>query len=179
MNFVSSGQDFVTRVDPSANCSSQMSRWCVDNPGGATNERQDEVAAHEFGHMVGIYDEYAIGTVDPAALPASLCTIPPAGQAFCNSLMADLGPTRQRYYESILANLESLLGRDLSLAFAGQPPYPANPPLPDFGLHHDHPDDLQLPQQVPQSGSIVLLLGGALAGLGSRVLFRSRSGSAS
>ena len=95
------------------------------------------------------------------------------------SLMADLGPTKQRYYESILANLGSLLGRNLSLAFAGQPPYPANAPLPDYGLHHGEPDDFAPPQQVPQPATIILLLAGALAGLGSPILFRSRSASTS
>jgi len=178
VNFVSSGQDFNTRVDPSAPCSSQMSRWCLNNPGGFSNDYQDEVAAHEFGHQVGIYDEYTpFGAIDPAAPPGSICTIPPQGQAFCDSLMADLGPTKQRYYESILANLGSLLGRNLSLAFAGQPPYPADAPLPDYGLHHGEPDNFAEPQQVPQPATIALLLASALAALGSRVLFRSRSGS--
>jgi hypothetical protein len=180
VNFVSSGQDFNTRVDPRAPCSSQMSRWCLDNPGGFSNDYQDEVAAHEFGHQVGLYDEYTpFGAVDPAALLGNICSIPPAGQAFCTSLMADLGPTKQRYYESILANLESLLGRNLSLAFAGQPPYPADAPLPDYGLHHGAPDDFGSPQQVPAPASVVFLLVGALAGLGYRALLRFRSGSAS
>jgi len=156
-----------------------MSRWCVNNPGNATNERQDEVAAHEFGHQVGIFDEYSIGTVDPAVPFGNLCVLPSGGQLFCNSLMADLGPTQQRYYESILDNLEALLGRNLALAFAGQPPYPGDPPFPDFGLHHDPPDDLPLPQQVPQPPTIVFLLAAALAWLGSRVALRIRSGSAS
>lgn len=181
VNFVSSGQDFNTRVDPSAPCRSQMSRWCLNNPGGFSNDYQDEVTAHEFGHQVGLYDEYLGGTVDPAVLVGNFCGIPPGAppQAFCDSTMSDLGPTRERYYESILANIESLLGRNLSLAFAGQPPYPADPPLPDFGLQEDPPENFELPQQVPQPASIVLLLASALAGLGFRVLFRGRSGSAS
>jgi len=56
VNFVSSGQDFNTRVDPSAPCRSQMSRWRLNNPGVFSNDYQDEVAAHEFGHQVGLYD---------------------------------------------------------------------------------------------------------------------------
>jgi len=123
--------------------------------------------------------EYARGAVHPAAPPGSLCTIPPQGQAFCMSLMADLGRTKQRYYESILPNLGSLLGRNLSLAFAGQHLILPTRRCPDYGLNHRPLDDFQLPQQVPQPANIVLLLAGALAGLGSPILFRSRSASTS
>jgi hypothetical protein len=176
VNFVSSGEDYRTRVDPSAVCSSQMSRWCLNNPGNATNERQDEVSAHEFGHQVGLFDEYSIGAVDPTAPPGSLCVLPSGGQVFCNSLMADLGPTQQRYYESILASISNLFGRSLQLAFAGQPPYPADPPDLEFGLHHDPPDNASL-VLVPGPPTLVFVLAGALVGVGSRLLLRRRSAS--
>jgi hypothetical protein len=169
VNFVSSGQDFNTKVNPATPCSSRMSAWCLDNPGGWGNEYQDEVAAHEFGHMLGLYDEYFGGTVDPTVPVSSLCTS--GGQAFCNSLMADFGPTLDRYYESILANLELGLGRNLSLAFAGQPPYPADPPRFDLAQGEDPPG------QVSQPATLILVLAGVLAGLGYRVRVRRRPGS--
>lgn len=172
VNFVSSGEDYRTRVDPTPSCSSQMSRWCIDNISG--NNRQDEVAAHEFGHQVGLFDEYSIGAVDPNAPPGSLCVLPGAAQAFCISLMADLGPTQQRYYESILATLDNLFGRSFLLASAGQPPYPFDPRDPDFALHHEAPDNFG----VPQPPTLVFVLAGMLLALGSR-LRRRRSRSTS
>jgi hypothetical protein len=173
VNFVSSGQDYRTRVDPTPGCSSQMSRWCIDNI--STNERQDEVAAHEFGHQVGLFDEYSIGAVDPTTPPGNLCVLPSQAQLFCNSLMADLGLTQQRYYESILATIDDLFGRSLTLAFAGQPPYPGNPPDLEFASHHDAPDNFG----VPQPPTIVFVLAGTLLGLGLRLRLRRRSRSAS
>ena len=173
VNFVTSGEDYRTRVDPTPSCSSQMSRWCIDNISG--NDRQDEVAAHEFGHQVGLFDEYSIGAVDPTVPPGNLCVLPSQAQLFCNSLMADLGPTQQRYFESILANIDDLFGRSLALAFAGQPPYPGDPPDLEFALHHDAPDNFG----VPQPPTIVFVLAGTLLGLGLRLRLRRRSRSAS
>lgn len=173
VNFVSSGEDYRTRVDPTPSCSSQMSRWCIDNI--STNERQDEVAAHEFGHQVGLFDEYSIGAVDPTVPPGNLCVLPSQAQLFCNSLMADLGPTQQRYFESILANIDDLFGRSLALAFAGQPPYPGNPPDLEFAAHHEAPDSFG----VPQPPTIVFVLGGMVVALGLRLRLRRRPPSTS
>jgi len=34
---------------------------------------RDEVAAHEFGHMLGLYDEYSGPGTDPNADPNDIC----------------------------------------------------------------------------------------------------------
>jgi len=98
-----------------------MLNWYTDRPSGWTNDYQDEVAAHEAGHMLGIYDEYTGGALDPATLLVTT-----------NSIMADLGPTRERHYQQIMQWLETRSGRDLSLAQSPLPPYPFDPPVPDF-----------------------------------------------
>ena len=98
-----------------------MLNWYTDRPGGWGNEYQDEIAAHEAGHMLGLYDEYNGGAVNPYT---HLITT--------NSIMADLGPPRERHYQGMLEWLRTKSGRDLSLAQSPLPPYPLNPPIPSF-----------------------------------------------
>jgi len=98
-----------------------MLNWYTDRPGGWGNEYQDEIAAHEAGHMLGLYDEYVGGALDPDTQFTTT-----------NSLMADLGPTRSWHYEQILGWLETESDRDLSLAQSPLPPYPLDSPILDF-----------------------------------------------
>jgi serralysin len=42
-----------------------MLNWFTQNPSGWPDDKQDEVAAHEAGHMFGLFDEYPAGAVDP------------------------------------------------------------------------------------------------------------------
>ena len=49
----------VTVVDGKGRAN--MTRWYTDRPHGD----YEEVAAHEFGHMMGMYDEYTGGAIDP------------------------------------------------------------------------------------------------------------------
>lgn len=90
---------------------------------------RDEIAAHEAGHMLGLYDEYlddgVIDENDGALDPATLFTT-------TNSIMADLGPPRDWHYEQILEWLETGSDTDLSLANSPLPPYPLDDPIPDF-----------------------------------------------
>jgi len=90
---------------------------------------RDEIAAHEAGHMLGLYDEYkddgVIDENDGALDPATLFTT-------TNSIMADLGPARDWHYEQILEWLETGSDRDLSLANSPLPPYQLDAPIPDF-----------------------------------------------
>src|SRR5262245_63839898 len=85
--------------------------------------------------------------------------------------MADLGPTQQRYFESVLASLNNLFGRSFLLASAGQPPYPFDPRDPDFALHHDAPDNFG----VPQPPTLVFLLAGMFFVLGASLRRRRQS----
>jgi PKD repeat protein len=96
-----------------------MLNWYTESHWG--QEYQDEIAAHEAGHMLGLYDEYEGGALDPDTLFTTT-----------DSLMADLGPTRSWHYEQILEWLETGSGRDLSLAQSPLPPYPFDDPIPDF-----------------------------------------------
>lgn len=96
-----------------------MLNWYTESAWGA--EYQDEIAAHEAGHMLGLYDEYEGGALDPDTLFTTT-----------NSLMADLGPTRRWHYEQILEWLGTRSGRDLSLAQSPLPPYALDDPIPDF-----------------------------------------------
>jgi hypothetical protein len=90
---------------------------------------RDEIAAHEAGHMLGLYDEYkddgVIDENDGALDPATLFTT-------TNSIMADLGPSRDWHYEQILEWLETRSDRNLSLANSPLPPYILDDPIPDF-----------------------------------------------
>jgi len=42
-----------------------MSNWYTVGAGGWGDAYQEEVAAHEFGHMLSMWDEYSGGAVDP------------------------------------------------------------------------------------------------------------------
>lgn len=97
-----------------------MSNWYTEIDWGA--QYQDEIAAHEAGHMLGLYDEYNGGGLDPDTLFTTT-----------NSLMADLGPTRNWHYEQILEWLEVRSGRDLSLVKSPLSPYPLDDRIPNFG----------------------------------------------
>lgn len=120
VNWVDSNPHHVVTVH-SGQGRPNMLNWYTDRPGGWGDEYQDEIAAHEAGHMLGLYDEYAGGALDPDTQFTTT-----------NSLMADLGPTRDWHYEQILEWLETGSGRDLSLAQSPLPPYPLDSPIPDF-----------------------------------------------
>ncbi len=42
-----------------------MTNWNISNAAGWGDDYQEEVAAHEFGHMLGLWDEYSGGAVNP------------------------------------------------------------------------------------------------------------------
>ncbi|NES69112.1 MAG: hypothetical protein F6K24_29710, partial [Okeania sp. SIO2D1] len=124
VEFIDRNADYTVTVH-SESGRTNMTNWYLDRPAGWDNSYHDEIAAHEFGHMLGLYDEYEGGAVNPNISP----------NIFTNSLMADLGPTQPRHYQEILWLLQNETSRDLSLAFSPLWSYPMNPPIPDF---HDH-----------------------------------------
>jgi hypothetical protein len=130
-----------------------MTNWYTDSPSGWSNDYQDEIAAHEFGHMIGLYDEYSGGAVNPDGFTTT------------GALMADLGPVHERYYEDILAWLEGASGRDLSLAPAPYPPYASDPPIDGFR------DDMV---PIPAPGSIGLAVTGIVGLIRARKKFGNR-----
>lgn len=76
-----------------------MTNWYTDNPSGWGYAYQAEVAAHEAGHMFGLYDEYAGGAVDPIT-----------GLINTGGLMHTLtGGTLDYYYDDMLGWLDARL----------------------------------------------------------------------
>lgn len=69
-----------------------MLHWYTVGAAGWGDEYQEEVAAHEYGHMIALWDEYAGGAVDPLT-----------GLIDTGGLMATLdGPTLDYYYDAFL-----------------------------------------------------------------------------
>ena len=42
--------------------------WYTDNPSNNGYSKQGDIAAHEFGHMLGLFDEYSAGALGPTGL---------------------------------------------------------------------------------------------------------------
>jgi hypothetical protein len=120
VNWVDANPHHIVTFHPSGeNMLANMNNWYTESSWGA--QYNDEMAAHEAGHMLGLYDEYNNGALDPDTL--FTCTY---------SLMADFGPTRNWHYEQILEWLEARSGRDLSLVKSPLPPYPLDDRIPNL-----------------------------------------------
>jgi len=139
VQFVTFFADHVVSVH-SGDGRSDMLNWFTESNWGPVY--LDEIAAHEFGHMLGLFDEYAGGAVNPDISP----------NTFTNALMADLGAVQERYYDQILRNLGNMSGRDLSLGQSPLPPPVTDPPTELFAQHHAGPP------RVPNAPSMYLLL---------------------
>ncbi len=105
VNEVFSDADQVVTVHAGSGTGrTDMTNWYTTDPGGWSNDYQDEVAAHEFGHMLGLYDEYTGGAVSPEGLIDH------------NSLMgADMDIVRERYFFQVEQWAENITGREMSL----------------------------------------------------------------
>ena len=100
-----------------------MLNWYTSQPSGWPDSYEGVLAAHEVGHMIGLYDEYYGGAVNPSTLYTT-----------SNALMADLGPVQARYYAGMVDWLEVSSGRpDLSLT-ADSVPEPAAMTLIAIGI---------------------------------------------
>lgn len=76
-----------------------MTTWYTVGAGGWGDAYQEEVAAHEYGHMVSMWDEYAGGAVNPATNLINT-----------GGLMHTLdGPTLDYYYDPFLSWYEEKL----------------------------------------------------------------------
>ncbi len=45
-----------------------LTQWYTGRPSGYSFSRQGVIAAHEFGHMIGLFDEYSGGALNPEGL---------------------------------------------------------------------------------------------------------------
>ncbi len=149
-------------------CRSSSLIWCTqpmtDNSGNPRLDMAGQLAAHEFGHLLGLYDEYSGGGTSPGANPDDLCTyalgLIPVG-SFCGSLMADFGPIKERYFSAIEAFIEGATSQQLVLA--------PNPLLNSYAFVDPGPDFNGIPEgpigsPVPEP-SAAILFGIGLAGL--------------
>ncbi len=55
---------YVTEGDGNVN----LTHWYTGRPSGYSYNRQGVIAAHEFGHMIGLFDEYSGGALNPEEL---------------------------------------------------------------------------------------------------------------
>jgi len=64
VDWVTTGYDYVVNVTNSTG-RWNMLNWYTIGAGGWGDAYQEEVAAHEYGHMIGEWDEYSGGAVNP------------------------------------------------------------------------------------------------------------------
>ena len=95
-----------------------MLNWYTSGPSGWPESYEGMLAGHEVGHMIGLYDEYYGGAVNPSTF----------------YIMADLGPVQARYHTRMVDWLEVTSGRpSLNLA-ADSAPEPAAATLIAIGI---------------------------------------------
>lgn len=130
VDFVDSGSpsDFTVNVVDDIG-RTETSTWYTTIAGWG-NDFQDEAAAHEFGHFLGLYDEYKGGTLAPPLglfglgwLCDESKPLSDPVNANCDGLMGDLRkPTVDRYYENIVDDFANFTRRDVVLASSPFPP---------------------------------------------------------
>ena len=135
---------------------------------------EDEKAAHEFGHLLGLFDEYS-GASNPFAESGDLCsftnfpitggTLPFKTGNWCGSLMSDLGSTQERYYERLfeLSGLDQSLNPVFGMAPEGYYAFDVLTGTVDDGIIEvSDPSIASVP--VPASGFLLLGSIGLLIG---------------
>jgi len=88
-----------------------MGEWYMDS--GWDDSWHAQISAHEYGHMLGLYDEYENGATHD-------------GVTYSYALMADLGAVQERYYTGFLSWLQDqtgLSGLGLAAAAGADPAY--------------------------------------------------------
>ncbi len=140
VNFVDSGPvDYQVNVTNTGDvfCQNSSLDWCLIPWIDKAFPRLDmrgAIAAHEFGHLLGLLDEYVGGFVSPGVNPNDLCVFKSSGLSvgsLCNSLMADYGPVQDRYLSDIMRFINDAdLSPDFILARA---PFASSYPLADPG----------------------------------------------
>lgn len=99
------------------------------------NSTMGSIAAHEFGHFLGLYDEYTGGTIGPLGIHEGS----DAGlMGPCPTM-----PVQERYFDTLLTNLNEELGRHLVFASA-----------PGFSPIAELPSDAFFPPEQEQGGEV-------------------------
>lgn len=109
VQFVSSGQDYDVTVH-NTNGRGDMLNWYTDTAWGPSY--QDELAAHEYGHMLGAFDEYAGGATYQ-------------GRTTSGTVMSDLNQTvNSSYLSSVDRYAEQFTGRSFTVVAGVAPASP-------------------------------------------------------
>lgn len=104
VQFVAAGNEHYDVNVINANGRCDMLNWCTETDWGP--DYQDELASHEFGHMIGCFDEYAGGATY-------------GNFASTGTIMSDLTDTlRPNYMNSIDYYAEQFTGRSFSIVDA-------------------------------------------------------------
>ncbi len=148
-------------------CRSWALLWCTEDAGGR-DHYLPYVSAHEFGHLIGLYDDYyeldRLGVPqanDPKASFFDLCKRfkgVEIGGKWCPDVMATLGGSthQDRYFSGIVSYLEGLTGRSgFQLGFLPQDAYYSEP---TYAVPTESVDRV-----VPVAPTIYLVLVGLLA----------------
>jgi hypothetical protein len=96
VDWVTSGADQIVTVHNTTG-HIDMLNWYTTLQGWASTY-QGVAAAHEYAHMLGLYDEYAGGATN-------------GGSTATNTLMSDYGPVKTLYYNSFLTWLQTASGK--------------------------------------------------------------------
>ena len=167
-----SANAFVNIID--GRCHSNVVNWCTSSDDGVLYN-PETVAAHEFGHLIGLRDEYWYTDKSP--------NLPPTGNnlsfldlfngnickgvstdmsnlegSYCGSIMATYGGSAfaERLYTGIENYLRGKIGRpDATFGWAPAVDDPYSPPISAI------PFELHLPQ-VPEPRTSILLFAGLL-----------------
>lgn len=132
-------QTVSVEIQPASCASNSASLACRDNMVRWFDDASDSVKAHEFGHMIGLYDEYLGGAVDRAINP----TLSDDGLMGLGALDPD--PVMYaRYYQQ---HLDFLAG----IALASYPGGSVGMQQPNLVL-----------APVPEPGTWAMILGGGL-----------------
>lgn len=151
VQFVADGDAYDTRiVGLNADCRPNSLEWCtMYGAGNGQIVNQQLLAAHEFGHLLGLADEYEDVRVTDrlayellSALPSEQCRsfrllsgefLGRSGDR-CGNLMSDLtGGALPRHYETILAQLAENVGFTPVLGYSPDQATYVHPVLPpDF-----------------------------------------------
>ena len=113
LNWVTANADQTVNV-VYATGRDNMTTWYTDLSGWG-NSYQDEAAAHEYGHMLGLYDEYSGGATDPTTHQVT------------SYLMGTLDGTVAQYYYNFVLNWLQGKNPGASLSLAADPTSPAMP----------------------------------------------------
>lgn len=112
VDFVTEDPDHIITVADNFPFNANALNWPTDllTNVGWTDDYHDEFAAHEFAHLLGLYDEYVGGATDPNLTPELMELLCDNGSgAWCNSIMGSLGredgtaaTPQARHYSALL-----------------------------------------------------------------------------